>query len=98
MSPKLALSSNVNADGAREDGLSIVALGGGGVSSGARAVSIVDRCSSGIVTMPSGLIVSTGAAALFPLAVELVSPDDEATFFVQPHAFASSSTKHSRVT
>jgi len=43
------------------------------------------------------LIVSTGAAALFPLVVELVSPDDDATFFAQPHAVASS-MRHSKVT
>src|SRR5215831_9211859 len=88
-SPRLALSSNANEDGAREDGLSTDALGEDGASSGARVVSSVERCSSGIVTMPSGLIVSTGAA-LLPLVVAPVSPDDDATFFAQPHAFTSS--------
>src|SRR5512139_2527023 len=62
-----------------------------GAGGAARAVSVVDRRSSGIVTMPSGLMVSTGAAAVagavFSLVVEDASPEDDATRFPeQPQA------------
>jgi hypothetical protein len=39
---------------------------------------------SGKVTMLSGVMVSTGAAALFPLLDEAVSPVEAVIFFPQP--------------
>ncbi len=68
---------------------------------GARAASSVDGRSSGvagIVAMLSGLMVSTGVAALFSFVVEVASPDDDATRFpAQPHRVPSI-IRHSTVT
>jgi hypothetical protein len=60
-------------------------LDAGGASTGSRAVSMVVLLllSSGKVAMLSGVMVSTGAAGLFPL-LEAVSPVEEVTFFPHP--------------
>src|SRR5690242_9280136 len=98
ISPKPGPSPPANEDGALGGRLSILLLDDGGTSRGARAASSVDGRSSGIVAMLSGLMVSTGAAALFSFVVEVASPDDDATRFPeQPHRLPSI-IRHSTVT
>lgn len=64
---------------------------------GSRAVSMVDcpLFSSGMVAMLSGVIVSTGAAALLPLLAEAVSPVEAVIFFPQPVNGAATMTQRS---
>jgi hypothetical protein len=47
-------------------------------------MEVLPPFSSGTVTMLSGVMVSTGAAALFFLLLEAVSPVEAVIFFPQP--------------
>jgi hypothetical protein len=73
-----------------------------GAAIGSRAVSRVERRSSGTVTMGSGLMVSTGAVALaaglFSFVVEDASPEDAATRFPEQPPAMITTLKHNRLT